>query len=65
MTQVSEPILTTTQVDHRLLEMLRMFMENYREMPQYQRDIMFDVIQHIVKKPSPIETEYLKEKKKK
>ena len=65
MTLVSEEILTTSQVDHRLLEMLRLFMQNYKEMPVYQRDIMFDVIQHLVKNPAPIETAYLKERKKK
>lgn len=54
----SEPILTTNQIDSRLLETLRLFLQNYKDIPQYQREIIFDVLREIIKKPAPIEAEF-------
>lgn len=58
MSLKSEPIVTQTQVNHRLLETLRLFFINYKEMPVYHREIIFDVLREVIKHPSPIEEEY-------
>lgn len=56
----SEPVLQTTQVDHRLLEFLRLFMVNFKDMNTFQREIMFRAIHDLTQRPSPIEEEYVK-----
>ena len=54
----SEPILTTNQVNNRLLETLRLFLEHYRDMDVWQREIIFEAIREIIVKPAPIEKEF-------
>ena len=59
----TEPILTQSNVENRLLETLRLFLEVYREMPQYHREIVFDILREVVKHPRPIELEFYNKKK--
>ena len=61
----SEPILTTNQVNNRLLETLRLFLENYNKMDVWQREIVFETLREIIVKPAPIEKEFYQKLKEK